>query len=59
MQDSRAQSFSIGLQHVIDLLVTTDANLLVVVGQNSNHVVGVVTVADVLTFIVSPLVSTA
>ncbi|CAK8681200.1 unnamed protein product [Clavelina lepadiformis] len=42
------------LQHVIDLMVNSDANLLVVVGQQSNHVVGVITVSDVLDFITNP-----
>ena len=38
-------------------MVTTDANLLVVIGQADNHVIGVVTISDVLNYIITPPVS--
>jgi len=43
----------------MDLLVSSDANLLVVVESTSDAVVGVVTVSDVLEFITNTHVSGA
>nr|CAB3265157.1 5'-AMP-activated protein kinase subunit gamma-3 [Phallusia mammillata] len=42
------------LQVVIDLLVSSDANLLVVVSPHGSDVIGVVTVADVLRYVIDP-----
>ncbi|XP_009858589.2 uncharacterized protein LOC100186700 [Ciona intestinalis] len=42
------------LKTIIDRLVATEANLLVVVTECSNHVVGVVTASDVLCYITHP-----